>query len=169
MHEQQQGDGRDGCGPSRQRQGAGMLQRPARFQHLVYMPGDRLTLAVRVGGEEEPVGAAHCLNDRLHVLFGFAVDLPRHRKIRVRQDRAVLGWQIADMAVACDDFVVAAEILVDGLRLCGRFDDDDFHEFIRSERQGAKIVLTQGNQVAGVTFDPAGEFQFEQKGGDGGG
>jgi hypothetical protein len=29
--------------------------------------------------------------------------------------------------------------------------------------------LTQGNQVAGVPLDPAGEFQFEQKSGDGSG
>ena len=116
-----------------------MLQRPAGFQHLVYMPGDRLALAVGVGGEEQAIGAAHRLNDRLDVLFGLAVDLPRHRKIRVREDRAVLGRQIADMAIARDDLVVAAKVLVDGFRLRGRFDDDDFHEPIRSGRQGAEI------------------------------
>src|SRR4051812_15004270 len=32
------------------------------------------------------------------------------------------------MAVAGHDLVVVAQILVDGLRLCGRFDDDDFHQ-----------------------------------------
>ena len=64
------------------------------------------------------------------MLFGFAVDLPRHGEILVRQDRAVLGRQIADMAVAGDDLVVAAQIFVDGFRLGGRFDDDDFHESV---------------------------------------
>jgi len=28
-------------------------------------------------------------------------------------------------------------------------------------------LLTQGNEIAGVTLDPAGKFQFEQQSGDG--
>src|SRR5262249_26254765 len=68
-----------------------VLERSAGFQHLLNMPGDRLALAVGVGGEKQPVRPAHRLKDRPDVLFGFAVDLPRHRKIRVRKDRAVLG------------------------------------------------------------------------------
>src|SRR5580692_1786441 len=62
------------------------------------------------------------------MLFGFAVDLPRHRKIRIRQNRAILCRKVADMTVAGDDLVIAAQILVDGFRLCRRLDDDDFHK-----------------------------------------
>src|SRR5437868_1343703 len=100
----------------------------AGIENLAHVPRNCLAFAVGVGREEQAVGAAHRFEDRLQMFFGLAVDLPRHRKIRIRQNRAVLRRQIADMAVAGDDLVVAAQILVDGLRLGGRFDDDDFHQ-----------------------------------------
>ncbi len=53
-----------------------MLEPSAGTEHLTDMPGDRLTFAIGVGGEEEAVGVAHRLKDRLHVFFGFTVDLP---------------------------------------------------------------------------------------------
>ena len=60
-------------------------------------------------------------------LAAFGVDLPDHREIVVGIDRAVLGRQVADVAEGGQDLVVRAEILVDRLRLGGRFDDDDVH------------------------------------------
>ena len=108
-----------------------ILQRAARLQHLPHVPGDRFAFTVGVGREEQLVGAAHRFGDRLHVLLGLAVDLPRHVEIGIGAHRAVLGRQVADMAIAGDDLVVAAEIFVDGLRLCRRFDDDDVHRSIQ--------------------------------------
>jgi len=142
-----------------------VLQNAARVQHLAHMPGDRLALAIRVGGEEQLVGAAHRLGDRLHVLLGPAVDLPRHRKIGVGQDGSVLRRQVADMAVAGDDLVVAPEIFVDGLCLGRRFDDDDVHAHIQ-KRAGLKKGLAERNEIAGMTLDAPGEFQLQEQGGD---
>src|SRR5690242_18270788 len=62
------------------------------------------------------------------MFFGFAVDLPGHRKIRIRKDRAILRRQVADMPIAGDDLVIVPQIFVDGLCLRRRFNDDDFHE-----------------------------------------
>ena len=73
------------------------------------------------------------------------------------------------MTVARDDFVVAAQVLVDGFRFCRRFDDDDLHVSVRLGARGRENFLTQGDEVARVTLDPSDEFQFEQKRGDGGG
>ena len=41
---------------------------------------------------------------------------------------AVLGGQVADMAVACEDMKIPAQIFLDGLRLGRRFDDDKLHK-----------------------------------------
>ena len=112
-----------------------VLERSAILQHLADMPGDRLAFTVGVGGEEQPVGAVHRLGDRSHMLLGLAVDLPRHREIGVGQDRAVLGRQVADMAIAGDDLVVGAEVFVDSLRLGRRFDDDDVHAHIQKRQR----------------------------------
>ena len=61
------------------------------------MPGDRFAFAVRVGGEDEPVGALYGLGDFFERFAAFGVDVPSHREIIVGQDRAVLGRQVADM------------------------------------------------------------------------
>ena len=121
-----------------------ILQCAARFQHFLDMPGDRLAFAVRVGRKEQAIGAPHRLDNRFHVLFGFAVDLPGHREVRIRLDGTVLCRQIAHMAVARDDFVVVTEIFIDGFRFCRQFDDDDFHQPFRSEaiRQDKRGLCT---------------------------
>ena len=73
------------------------------------------------------------------------------------------------MAIARQDLVVAAEILVDGLRLGRRFDDDDVHARDQKEATALTSGLAERNLVARMTLDAAGKFQFEQQGGDGGG
>ena len=45
-------------------------------------------------------------------------------------DRAVLGGQVADMAIGGEHLIAGPEILVDGLGLGRRFDDDDVHETV---------------------------------------
>jgi len=104
------------------------LDRLALFQHLGQMPGDRLALAIRIGREEQRLGAFQGLDDVLDALFSALLDLPRHGEIFVGADRAILGGQIAHMAIAGEHDIVVAKVFVDGLRLGGRLDDDDVHE-----------------------------------------
>ena len=94
---------------------------------LAQVPADRLALAVGVGGEDEVVVGLERLGDGADMLAAVGVDLPLHRETRIGVDRAVLGGQVADMAVGGEDRVVGPEILVDRLCLGGRFDDDDGH------------------------------------------
>ena len=96
-------------------------------EHLENMPGDGLALAVGVGGEDELARALDRLSDLVQPLGGFGLDVPMHLEIVVGHDRAVLRRQIAHMAVRGDDAVSWPQILIDGLGLGGRFDDDDVH------------------------------------------
>ena len=92
------------------------------------MPGNRLAFAIRVGGEEHALGALHLLHDFLHMLLGAPIHLPDHQEILVGIDRPILRRQVADMAEAGHDLVVAAEILVDRLGFRGGFDNDKIHD-----------------------------------------
>ena len=103
------------------------LQRVALLQHVAHMPGDRFALAIRVGGEIEMLGAFDRLGDVVQPLLRLAVDLPGHGEVFVRPHRAVLGRQIAHMAVGGQHGVAFAEIFVDGLGLGRQLNDDDVH------------------------------------------
>ncbi len=94
------------------------------FQH---MPGNRLAFAIRVGGENELVGTLGGLGDVVETLLRLGIDLPHHAEIVLGIHRAGLGWQVADMAKGGQDFVAAAQILIDGFRLGGRFNNDKIH------------------------------------------
>jgi len=96
-------------------------------QHLQHMPGDGFALAVRVGRQDDLVGALHGAGDVGQALGRLAVDFPFHGEVRVGLDRAVLGGQIADVAERGVHLIAAAKVLVDRLCLCGRLDDDDVH------------------------------------------
>ena len=91
------------------------------------MPGYRLAFAIRVGREDQPARAFHRLGDLIHDPLGIGLDLPAHLEILVRQNGPVLRRQIAHMAIGRDDLVAVPEILVDGFRLRGAFDNDDVH------------------------------------------
>ena len=104
------------------------LERALLLQHLQHVPGDRLALAIRVGGEDQLVGALDGLGDVVEALLRLGVDLPDHVEIVVRIDRAVLGRQVADMAERGQHLVAGPEIFVDRLGLGGRLDNDDVHE-----------------------------------------
>ena len=91
------------------------------------MPGDGFAFAIRVGGEDELVGLFDRVGDFLHDFLRLRVDVPVHLEVFVGLDRAVLGRQVAHMAERGDDLVAAAQVLVDGLGLGGRFDDYDVH------------------------------------------
>ncbi len=72
------------------------------------MPGDRLALAIRVGGEDQPLRGLEGGCDLGDPLGRPAVDLPGHGEILVGAHRAVLGRQVADMAVGGQNLVVPA-------------------------------------------------------------
>ena len=75
-------------------------QRLALPQHFLDVPADRLALTIGVGREDQRVGLLRRVGDRLQLLGLVGIGFPLHREARVRIDRAVLGRQVADMAIA---------------------------------------------------------------------
>ena len=104
-----------------------VLERALLLQDLQHVPGDRLALAVGVGGEDEAVGALHRPGNVGQALLRLGVDIPEHVEVLLGIDGAVLGGKIAHVAIRGDDLVARPEIFVDRLRLRRRFDDDDLH------------------------------------------
>ena len=109
-------------------------ERPPLAQNLADVPGDRLALPVRVGGEVEVLGAAHRLGNRLDVLARLSVDLPVHGEVCLGAHRAVLRRKVADVPVRREDGVAVAQVLVDRLRLCRQLDDHHVHQFASASR-----------------------------------
>ena len=91
------------------------------------MPTDGLTLAVRVGGEDQAVGRAKRRGNLADTFFRAAGDLPFHGEIFIRQDRAVLAWQVAHMPVRGQYLVFVTKVTVDGFGFGWGFYDDEFH------------------------------------------
>ena len=96
-------------------------------QQFAHVPADCLAFSVRVSREDQAVGGLGGIGDRLHLPRLVAIELPVHGKVFVRSDRAVLGRQVADVAVAGEDLVVLAQIFLDGLGLGRGFYDDKLH------------------------------------------
>ena len=92
------------------------------------MPGNRLALAIGVGGEDQAIRILHSLGNFAEPLSGRGVDAPGHGEILVRTHRSVLRRQVADMTEGRQNLIVAAQILIDCLRLGRQFDDDNVHE-----------------------------------------
>ena len=103
-------------------------------EHLRQVPGDGLPLAVEVGGEPDvarALGELPQFGDRLHLV---AVDLVGRREVMLEIDaghglpRALWGTarQVADVADRGLHHEALAEVLLDGLRLGGTLDDDQF-------------------------------------------
>ena len=90
------------------------VQEPAPAELVPHVPGDRLALAVGVGGEEEPVRPPERPADGADVLLGTVGDGPVHGEGIVRPHRAVLGQEVADMAVGGHDRVVRPQVPADG-------------------------------------------------------
>ena len=95
------------------------------FQHV---PGNRLALAVGVGGEDQLVGILDRLGDVGEPLLRLGVDLPEHVEVGVRVDRAILRRQVADMAERGQNLVAGPEVFVDRFRLGRRLDNHNVHE-----------------------------------------
>ena len=124
-------------------------------QHLAHVPRDGLALAVRVGGEIEVLGTLDGVGDLVQVLAGLAVDLPVHGEVVVGAHRAVLGRQVAHVAVAGQHGIARAQVLVDGLGLGRRLDDDDVH--------GIPLAgFEQRYLIAGMALQASRQLQFQQ-------
>ena len=98
------------------------------FQHLEHVPGDRLALAVGVGGQDQLVGALHGPGNVVEALAGLVVDLPEHAEIVLGIDRSVLRREVTDMAERRQHLVAGAKVFVDRFCLGRRLDDNDIHE-----------------------------------------
>ena len=88
------------------------------FEH---MPGDRFAFAVRVGRQNELVGAPDGVGDILQPLLRLRIDFPNHLEIVIGIDRSVLGRQVTDVPEGGQNFITPAQIGIDRLCLCGRF------------------------------------------------
>ena len=102
-------------------------QRLLGAQHVAHVPGNRLALAVRVGGEVELAALGHRLGDGVEPLLGLGIDQPVHGEILVRADRAILGRQVADMTIGGQHGEAGAEIFPNGLSLGRGLDDQYVH------------------------------------------
>jgi len=91
------------------------------------VPRDGFALAVRVGGEDQALGALYGGGNVVKALGGLGINFPGHRKIFVRFYRPVLGRQVAHMAKGGDHLIAGAQIFVDRFGLGRRLDDDDIH------------------------------------------
>src|SRR5690606_24215029 len=104
-----------------------LLHRAALAQGFQQVPGDRLALAVRVGGKDQAAILDQRVGDGADVLLALRVDLPLHLEAGLGVDRAVLRGQVADMAVGGEHRVAAAQIGVDRLGLGRGLDHYDSH------------------------------------------
>ncbi|MNJ30733.1 hypothetical protein D3C77_253420 [compost metagenome] len=132
-----------------------VLQRLLLVQDLQNVPADRLALAVGVGGQDDAVGGLGGLGDLGQALGGLGVDLPMHGEVIVGQDRAILGRQVADVAVGSQNLIVRAEIFIDGLGLGGALDDDEIHGALSGKtgrERGCGARGSQSAHFAGTTF-----------------
>ena len=69
------------------------------LQQLRDVPGDRLALAIRVGGQVQGARAAHRPHDRFHVRFRTGHQVEVHREAAVGLDRPGRRYEIAHVAV----------------------------------------------------------------------
>ena len=98
------------------------------FQEFEHVPGDRLALAIGVGRQNELLGVFDGAGDVVQALLRLRVDLPNHAEIRVGVDRSVLGREVPHMAEGSQDLIASAQILIDRLRLGGRFHQYKLHD-----------------------------------------
>ena len=103
------------------------VDRVALLERGEQVPGDRLAFAVGIGRQVEVVGRLERPGDLGDPLLPVGEQLVDDPEVLVRPHRAVLLRQIAHVAVAGQDVVAGAQILVDVLGLGRGFDDDDVH------------------------------------------
>ena len=75
------------------------IDQVAVLKKFQYVPADGFSLAVGVGSQNEAVRLAKGAGNFGKLFFRAAGNLPFHLEIFIRQDRAVLARQVADMSV----------------------------------------------------------------------
>ena len=94
------------------------------------MPGDGFAFAIRIGGEVELAAFGDGLGDGVHPLLRLRIDLPVHGEVFVGPHGAILGRQVADMAVRGQHGEAGAEVFPNGLSLGRGLDDQYVHRRI---------------------------------------
>ena len=107
--------------------GHALLQGLLLFQDAQDVPGNGLSLAIGVGGQDQLVGGFDGRGDLLHHLLGAPVHVPVHLEVLVGLDGAVLGRQIPHVPIGRQHLVAGAQVLVDRLGLGDGFDNNDVH------------------------------------------
>ena len=88
-------------------------------QFLQNVPGNGFSFSIRVGGEDNRVGIFNRGDNIIQAFFAAGAEFPCHGKVFVRIDRAVFAGQVADVAEAGKNFVIAAEGFVNGFGFGG--------------------------------------------------
>ena len=107
------------------------LELASLFQLILDVPADGFPFTIRVGREDQLVVVLQRFFYIFQTLIAVRLDQPRHFKIVIRIDGAVLGGQVSDVSETGKDLEVLAQILVDGLSLGGRLNDNNSHVFFR--------------------------------------
>ena len=87
------------------------------------VPGDRLALAVEVGGEPHRLGLAGLVGELLELLAALLERLVVGREVMLEVDPQLLLREVADVAVRGGDGVSGSKVSLDRLCFGGRFDD----------------------------------------------
>ena len=74
------------------------LERFFLLEHLQDVPGDRLTLAIGIGRQDQLVGVFDRAGDVIQTLLRLGIDLPHHAKIGIGFDRTGFGREVTNMA-----------------------------------------------------------------------
>ena len=113
-----------------------VLQQTLLLENLRKVPGNRLTFTVRVSCEEDMVSGLDRLCDRIDVLLVALDQLVLHGKVVFGVDRTGLRHQIAHVPVGRKNLKGRPEILLQGFRLRGRFDDQQVFSHARTLSAG---------------------------------
>ena len=133
--------------------GGVFLDRLAVAQCLGKVPGNRLALAVGVGGQDQGIVIFERVGDGLEVLAAIGLHLPIHGKVVVGMHRAILWRQVAHMAVRRQNGIAGPQIGVDRLGLGGRFNNDNGHGESLGNGQRAR-PHNMGGQIGRCQCDP---------------
>ncbi len=99
------------------------LEQLLALENLHDVPRNSFTLAVRVGREEYLVCLLHGLGDRIHMLGVLFDHLVLHGEVVLGIHRALLGDQVAHVAIGGQHLEVTAQVFFKGLRLGRRLYD----------------------------------------------
>ena len=97
------------------------------------VPGDRLTLAVEVGGQPHQIGASRLVGQLVQLLAPILQWLVARFEVVVDVHPEAARRQVADVAVRGQHGIAGAEVALDCLGLGGRLDD---HEIARTSLLG---------------------------------